>query len=860
MKKALSLLLVLAMILAVVPAVFASETNTLVMGDNELAFAKDEMEKSWTIEAAEAGMLKIEVTALSYYDEYEESVVDTPADYIDRMFWGSYGLSINGESQWSSTGYVDVEAGDEVTVTLYNYNYMDTELTLNVDYYVMPEGIRDNPKVLEDVGAYTVSLEEGNEGYYFNWTAEEDGTLNVAVSSEGGWMYCVNNYGAYIYGETHWSDDDPVVSSEDVAVKAGETVSIFVSTYDPSARSNPAGDVTVTLSFEPAGESGSNEDGEAVDSGYASADEDSKKVILYTPAADGTLTITVGDGTAAWVSDVMNFSNYSTTEKVTGTDEASYTVEVKAGVTYAVRIYGQGDPCAAISNIPYSIVFTAADSGEQGGIVSPTETVNTATDKEQLKVPVAVTGDGTITFSISGDPGYRFWLFNPNGEYLTNGITGKEAQTYTYEVSGITGEYYFLIESYSNWDVSDGTITYSVSFEESEVVVEKPAYVISDTVITEPGTYEIGMEYADVTIVDFAPLETGYYTITVEGDALIGNYGGTSAFIQQIGELGTSLEWVCTEAPEVETDTILDENYNYIEITRTNGGQSLMLGIVSDNTPVTVTIVKTADYVNVEIPLYTYENKAEVSQFELCDCYTLGDYVDVYGETHTAVLGTDGYYHLDSADGPVLLVDLNYAGIVLTDALYEGRGIMYAYTTDENGNQVKYDIADAVQEYEAAANGDGYYPMTEDLLFFYKVYAEQAGTWSFYLEEGYNEECAWMYVCRTAETNHEWSEPVTVEPTCTENGTKTSTCTCCGVVKTEIIEALGHSYENGVCTKCGAEEEVDVPATEGGSTGSEGDSDNSGPSATGDAMSIAGVIIAMMTSATGLVVTKKKFF
>ena len=48
---------------------------------------------------------------------------------------------------------------------------------------------------------------------------------------------------------------------------------------------------------------------------------------------------------------------------------------------------------------------------------------------------------------------------------------------------------------------------------------------------------------------------------------------------------------------------------------------------------------------------------------------------------------------------------------------------------------------------------------------------------------------------------------VTTEPTCTENGVKTYTCTTCeegteGHTKTEPIAATGHNFVNGVCTKC----------------------------------------------------------
>lgn len=47
-----------------------------------------------------------------------------------------------------------------------------------------------------------------------------------------------------------------------------------------------------------------------------------------------------------------------------------------------------------------------------------------------------------------------------------------------------------------------------------------------------------------------------------------------------------------------------------------------------------------------------------------------------------------------------------------------------------------------------------------------------------------------------------------VEPTCTEIGTNTYVCANCGKTQKEEVPALGHTYENGVCTVCGAEEPV----------------------------------------------------
>ena len=59
----------------------------------------------------------------------------------------------------------------------------------------------------------------------------------------------------------------------------------------------------------------------------------------------------------------------------------------------------------------------------------------------------------------------------------------------------------------------------------------------------------------------------------------------------------------------------------------------------------------------------------------------------------------------------------------------------------------------------------------------------------------------------TRALGHTWDDGVvTKEPACTEKGEKSYTCSVCGAKKTESIKAIGHKFEDGVCTECGEEE------------------------------------------------------
>ena len=75
-------------------------------------------------------------------------------------------------------------------------------------------------------------------------------------------------------------------------------------------------------------------------------------------------------------------------------------------------------------------------------------------------------------------------------------------------------------------------------------------------------------------------------------------------------------------------------------------------------------------------------------------------------------------------------------------------------------------------------------------------------------------------VCTAPEhTFGEWI--VTTQPTCTEPGEKTRTCSACGEVETRVIPAAGHDYKDGKCTVCGAADPGYQPTQPGVKTGDE---------------------------------------
>ena len=402
-------------------------------------------------------------------------------------------------------------------------------------------------------------------------------------------------------------------------------------------------------------------------------------------------------------------------------------------------------------------------------------TIEAASGKTYTTETWTAESDGVLTVTLSSDKGLGYKTYI-NGEAQTLGWQGFSlTATASYTLSEGDEVYLELMGRTTSWGYTDSNITYSFDFAADGVV--KDAYTISEQTITEDGTHTVTMiDTAEVTIVAITPDEAGYYTITVGEDALIANCGAGSFYIYDWSTVtpSTSLDWLCEEAGYWTETEIQDENYNWITVEQYISGQTLMLGIKSDSETVDVTVTKTADYTKTEVELQTYVNKADVSAYTLPDNAVLGDYIDVT-ESHSAVLGDDGYYHLDSADGDILLVDMLHL-FRLSEALEGGRGVMYAYITDEDGTILeKWDIGAAVVAYEevcyevtktttsTSTDEDGnevttetttvtnrYYPLTEDLIFFYDDYADSNGVYSFVLgETEYNEDTAWMFACLT---------------------------------------------------------------------------------------------------------------
>ena len=100
----------------------------------------------------------------------------------------------------------------------------------------------------------------------------------------------------------------------------------------------------------------------------------------------------------------------------------------------------------------------------------------------------------------------------------------------------------------------------------------------------------------------------------------------------------------------------------------------------------------------------------------------------------TVVLGSDGFYHVGSETGPVLVAKLIggnrflFDGTDLINVELGGNRLLHPVILDQEANtRTSYDYTEFVAAYSDVCNADGVVPVTEELADFLKLYASQAG-------------------------------------------------------------------------------------------------------------------------------------
>ena len=306
-----------------------------------------------------------------------------------------------------------------------------------------------------------------------------------------------------------------------------------------------------------------------------------------------------------------------------------------------------------------------------------------------------------------------------------------------YEFQGWLLESYGFLMNEAEWNGNSYALTgdcelYAI-FEEAAPVL--PLYNengVDGYLAAGTYDYDLAADY-QYTIFELAPEEAGKYTI-IANDSLVGivSYNGM---------------WVTTD-PSAET--VVDTT---VEWDCTSVGQTLWVAVPTTAATANITVAFEAVTPAPE-PIYVaYTNVVTPEAFTFDGDAAALVNVAYNDETVDVVVDVDGVYHLNTADGPVVYVNLADTKMNLSDAMSYGQ---LKSVAEVDGVTVTTSYNEAYAEYTACADANGLYPLTVDLVTIlkevgaYRGWYEGESAWVAATED------AWMFAC--------YYVPAAVEP------------------------------------------------------------------------------------------------
>ena len=292
----------------------------------------------------------------------------------------------------------------------------------------------------------------------------------------------------------------------------------------------------------------------------------------------------------------------------------------------------------------------------------------------------------------------------------------------------------------------DLTVTYKLGEESTDLYTsEEPVHYVVE------GCTEVTVTGGQRTYFLFKQERVGKFSFTVVGDATIGYYGAPH-MVQE------------TSAAEVVDNAFtMDIKQGHI------GGQALVIGLDSAadaEVILCITHVGDPDWGLEDEPVHTYQPTVELSPYTLPAGASLKNF-DLTAESYNLVKDEQGFYHLDSADGALVLVYLNvksqYLDPLKTVSEKSGVGKVFwkdpaNHTKESFEKRESYNVC--INSYcEVADSKEGVYPLTDDMMYILQQHGEYYGWWNTeshsYLfkdanggiDTSINPNVAWLFAC-----------------------------------------------------------------------------------------------------------------
>lgn len=493
-----------------------------------------------------------------------------------------------------------------------------------------------------------------------------------------------------------------------------------------------------------------------------------------TLAVGGTATVTVPAYGEYYVAATLPEQNVEYQLTITGNTgfgiKEGYMPTWDNSGTYvgAIAAYWGAATVCILNNTDVEQTYTfALDNMPLGSQSNPdalpiNETVTKDLVNQEYWYTWTATEDGIFKFEMNSALCADGWTYNLQHNYdVHNFSTGwGENDKNVCEVAVVAGDtillgvsiptYYPDLDAYEVYVPASGTLVFTTTFGDGDIgggdigggdigggdiggdeTLTGDNYILSDeALVVGTKDYLVSPMY-QYTLFMFEPTETGKYTITTT-DSLIGYLGGgTFYFADPSAEnvAYTSYEWECASV-----------------------GQGILLGVMANTNTANITITREELDESDELEWTIYENEADVEAFEYEGDTSALVPVDFEDDViDDAVLGEDGFYHLNTVDGPILYANLNETSLQSLVAIISN-GKLSAVSYAEDGSVLeKVDYTEAVTEYINSAyvdeaTGAYYYPLTADLI---EMFKEVGASNEWYDGEiwVYDSADAWMFAC-----------------------------------------------------------------------------------------------------------------
>lgn len=697
----------------------------------------------------------------------------------------------NGNTYKSASGSVSftVNCPDTFTPAEMAFGNSGTETQTVTVTLTAPQGTYNNPYTLK-LGEFTTKVSAGNDqGVYYMYTATEDGRLTVqctSVTAGVRYDYTLLNENTMAM-RTIQQDGDASTGTVSISVKKGHKVRLTIGTLPDDSNKYPAATFKSTASM---GEDTGDDSTVAEKVSYAVTVTDAERkpisgVFLKVKTAETEEAAGETSSTTTKVSvDIStDEKGVATTKQVAGTYDiivslpAGYTAAttefqlteanpfvsvkldpyVEQKQTYTITVVdaeGQPVPNAMVtigSTLAYTdeqgmvtitltagsySVFVSADGenysgtvtaeqpeltiviGQSSGADTPTEAetvdyVITVVDYDgtpQTGVAVQILKDGAPVAAQQTDSNGKVNVTLPSADYTVSLAFSDSGKHYEPKKAVLP----------------EGTTSLTIRVAEGVSDKAKELYVGYAYYLRVGGNY-VQMQANSTNYYLFEPAQPGLYRIsTSDPEAILSYWGGNTFFIQDM---------------TASTDYDAATNSFTLNVKQGNIGAVYIIGVTGADDCI-IEVIRVSDPIldETDITAEVYEAKTKPSAFKISS--TDGKkltYVDLTGKTgdYQIILDSDGYYHLNSATGPRLYMNLgpNAPYISMYNMLgYTGFGGTSFMATfyDSNGSAVsKEDYTACMCSYVECIDATyGVYPLTEDLVYMMQNGGGFKGWWN----------------------------------------------------------------------------------------------------------------------------------